>query len=283
MSERGASPSGKDMHAATGLRAAGLLSVGLSVAAGLVGCGEYCEYDETKCDDDGILRCYQSDGFADHTFTLEEGCAIGERCLDRILDPETGLLEDPGAAGGEHEQGRRTAVCSLTGEETDPRCPDSRLAKICIDDTSFVTCWFGYSSNLGACDVACIEPGGFCAIETEPSSACDAITADGSGTGCDVTSNAILSCRSRYVTDRIACASDQQCVEASTPFHRNYCASEDPCAGSNTFCTGNRIEGCVDGRTVAMTCSEGTQCEEFGVLGPDNRPTGATEAQCLRR
>jgi hypothetical protein len=252
------------------------------------GCGDYCEYDETKCDGDRILRCVESDGFGDHTFTLDDECATGERCVD-VVEPRTGDGSDgegEGSDGGDgaNGEGIRHAVCSLTGE-TDPRCPDIRTTRICIDATTQLTCWFGYGSNLHACDVACIEPGAFCAIETEPSPACDAIEGDGSGYGCEARpgADAVLVCRDGYATDRIACADEQQCIELGTPYHRPYCVSEEPCAGSDTFCTGNRIEGCIRGRTVSMTCSDGMQCEEFGVLGPDNRPTGATEAQCLRR
>jgi hypothetical protein len=237
----------------------------LMVLVSSAACGEYCEYSETACDEDGILRCVESDGFADHHFTRsEDACASGEACVDIVDD-----------------DGLRRATCSLTGE-LDPRCPDLRLSRICIDDRTLLVCDYGYSSNLTTCDVACVEPtAAFCALAPTQSPACDV----SGGLGCDnVTSEpAILACRKGYEIDRITCASEQMCVEASTPFHRPYCASDEPCEGSNTVCVGRQIEGCVDGRTVSMTCSEGTQCETFGVLGPDNRPTGATEAQCLRR
>lgn len=234
----------------------------------VTGCGDYCEYSETICDGETILRCIQSDGFADHSFAdLGDACESGETCVDTV---------DPA--------GRRDALCSFSGEP-DPRCPREGLGvtRVCADDETVISCQAGYASSKRTCDVACVAPGGsaFCSLDARPSPSC----AISSASGCDEVTGeaAVIVCREGYETDRITCASDQSCIEAQTRFHRAYCASDEPCEGSDTFCRGGRIEGCVSGRTVAMTCNEGTACEEFGVLGDDNRPTGATEAQCIRR
>jgi hypothetical protein len=230
------------------------------------GCGDYCEYVETMCDGTEILRCIQSDGFADHSFAdLGDRCEAGETCVDLVDD-----------------NGLRHAVCSFTGM-LDPRCdPDARgITRVCADDTTRISCANGYASSEHVCEVVCVEPsnGAFCSLDAEPSPACTG------SSGCDQVTGepAVITCREGYEIDRIRCASDQTCIEAPTPFRRPYCASSIACEGSDSFCRGQDIEGCVAGRVVSMTCNEGTTCEEFGVLGPDNRPTGQTEAQCIRR
>jgi hypothetical protein len=245
----------------------------------VAGCGEYCEYAETICDGERILSCVQSDGFADHSFAdLADACEVGEVCVDTV----DGV-------------GVRRAVCSFTGE-LDDRCVPEGLGvtHVCADSETVIACNAGYAASKRDCTGACVTPGNgssFCSVDTAPSPTCEARESCES----DADGTAVVACRSGYVTARIACADDEDCVRLTDVHRRTYCVSPESCDGSSTWCTTivderagetvrtTVIEGCVLGRVVEMTCSEGTACEVFGVLGWDDRPTGETQAQCIRR
>lgn len=228
----------------------------------LVGCGDYCEYFETRCDGESILRCIESDGFADHTFgDLGGACEVGETCVDTLDGANL-----------------RVAVCSFTGEP-DPRCAREGvgITHVCADAETLIACAVGYASSKRTCDGACVSPNGsaFCSVDTAPSPVCN------DNQACEA--DAVVACREGFVTDRIYCAVDDTCVQPDGLHRRAYCVGAPACTSTSTRCNGERIEGCVEGRTVEMTCNEGTHCEQFGVLGYDRKPTGETQAQCIRR
>jgi hypothetical protein len=236
----------------------------------LAGCGEYCEYSETTCDRGAILGCIESDGFADHTFgVLIDACEVGETCVDTV----------DGA-------GMRNAVCSFTGIP-DPRCSPEGLGitRVCADDKTAISCSSGYASQKRTCEGACVAPhgGAFCSVDEKPSPTCAANEACEPG--------AVVECREGYVIDRIACEAGDDCVRLSGLYRRAYCASFEECDGTSTWCEidvvagqhVSTIRGCAAGRIVEMTCNEGSDCETFGVLGYDHRPTGETQAQCIKR
>ena len=236
----------------------------------LSACGDYCEYSETICDGDGILECVQSDGFADHSFAdFGSACEVGEVCIDTVDAAQT-----------------RRAECSLTGVLV-ALCAGDVLGftRVCAGVQTTIDCSAGYASNQRACDGACVvssRGSAFSSVDHDPSPPCEARES------CEPSGDAVavVACREGYVTDRIACDPGDDCVRMTDAQRRTYCVTSEPCSGTSTWCALDgepRIEGCVLGRVAAMTCTGGTLCEVFGVLGSDNRPTGETQAQCLRR
>ncbi len=215
----------------------------------LAGCGDECALIERRCAGGQVVEecVFLGDGVPNRNVWSDEGtrCVGDAICVD---------LEADGVQG---------ATCSLSGQ-LDPRCGAAQRGAACLADGTLLVCDQGYASYQETCAGACItlaSGAAFCAARPDPAAAC----AGAQGSECD--GDLLVLCRDGYVTEELPCGVGATCVEHAAGFTAptGYCTGPQACTGPDSVaCVDDgRMTGCIDGRSVDVTCTGDTECATY--------------------
>ena len=230
------------------------------------GCGDQCQADEAHCEGQQIRTCDTTDDIYADWRGLGENCGTGS-CIDLTVG------------------GLREAVCSTSGQ-ADPQCEASAAPVFCNTAGQRVSC-NGVYSMIEDCTAEgqfCIDAdhdGVFCSVGAAPDPACVQ-----DGPDCD--GDNVVDCYAGYVVGRVTCDPAMACLTSTVTWNVSgysftsdyaYCASATSCAGPDqASCSKDgRINGCIAGVAVAMSCGASLKCDEA------DTPWGTTEAVCRTR